>query len=92
MMTMKPSPHRHLYAAASPAWQRALRRAVAGLLRGASRVLAQAARQVAVPSAAGASTARLPNTLEFYADAGAPEGALYLDGELAAHLPGVMRL
>jgi len=29
---------------------------------------------------------------EFYAAAGAPEGALYVDGQLVAHLPGVSRL
>lgn len=30
--------------------------------------------------------------LEFYAEAGAPEGALYVDGQLAGTLPGVSRL
>jgi hypothetical protein len=30
--------------------------------------------------------------LEFYAEAGAPEGALYIDGDLVARLPGVSRL
>lgn len=30
--------------------------------------------------------------LEFYAEAGAPEGALYVDGQLVGHLPGVTRL
>lgn len=30
--------------------------------------------------------------LEFYAEAGAPEGALYVDGRLVGHLPGVTRL
>ena len=30
--------------------------------------------------------------LEFYAEAGAPEGALYVDGCLVGHLPGVNRL
>ena len=30
--------------------------------------------------------------LEFYAEAGAPEGALYLDGRLVAQLDGVRRL
>ena len=30
--------------------------------------------------------------IEFYAEAGAPEGALYADGQLVAHLPGVLRL
>lgn len=30
--------------------------------------------------------------LEFYAEAGAPEGALYVDGKLVGHLAGVKRL
>jgi hypothetical protein len=30
--------------------------------------------------------------LEFHAEAGAPEGALYVDGKLVGHLPGVRRL
>lgn len=30
--------------------------------------------------------------LEFYAEAGAPEGALYVDGTLTAQLEGVRRL
>jgi hypothetical protein len=34
----------------------------------------------------------LPQLLEFHAEAGAPEGALYADGELVALLPGVNRL
>ncbi len=32
------------------------------------------------------------NQLEFYAEAGAPEGALYVDGRLTAQLEGVRRL
>lgn len=35
---------------------------------------------------------RRPPELEFYAEAGAPEGALYVDGELVGHVPGVTRL
>jgi hypothetical protein len=30
--------------------------------------------------------------LEFYAEAGAPEGAIYIDGELVGYVPGVRRL
>ena len=30
--------------------------------------------------------------LEFYAESGAPEGALYVDGELVGYLPGITRL
>lgn len=35
---------------------------------------------------------RARSPVEFYAEAGAPEGALYIDGKLAAHLDGVHRL
>jgi hypothetical protein len=35
---------------------------------------------------------RARSQLEFYAEAGAPEGALYVDGQLTAHLDGVPRL
>lgn len=33
-----------------------------------------------------------PPELEFYAEAGAPEGALYVDGQRVAQLHGVTRL
>lgn len=39
-----------------------------------------------------AAARELPPVLEFYADAGAPEGALYLNGELVGRLHGVRRL
>lgn len=35
---------------------------------------------------------RARSHLEFYAEAGAPEGALYADGKLAAQLEGVNKL
>jgi hypothetical protein len=35
---------------------------------------------------------RSRNQLEFYAEAGAPEGALYVDGQLTAQLDGIKRL
>ncbi len=35
---------------------------------------------------------RARHQLEFYAEAGAPEGALYVDGQLVAQLEGVRRL
>ena len=35
---------------------------------------------------------RRRSQLEFYAEAGAPEGALYADGQLVAQLDGVRRL
>ena len=43
-------------------------------------------------SAAPRLTREASHVLEFYAEAGAPEGALYLDGELVGYLPGVKRL
>ena len=67
-----------------------LRQSAALLLRQASRLLGRLARRLA----RGRVQARLqrPPELEFYAESGAPEGALYLDGELVGHLPGITRL
>lgn len=67
-----------------------VRRTAAATLKSASAVLADLARRLAVPPAIAASP--LPPVLEFYAQAGAPEGALYLDGELVGWLSGVKRL
>ena len=64
------------------------RRLAALALRGASRVLTQLARRLGRPRRGPT----LPPVLEFYAEAGAPEGALYVDGQLVGHLPGVTRL
>jgi hypothetical protein len=65
-------------------------RVAAALLLAASRALDRVAgRLVALPPAA---TPTVLPSLEFHAEAGAPEGALYLDGELVAYLPGVTRL
>lgn len=68
-----------------------LRRLLAALLRSASVRLAQLSRRLA---AAERERQRSPAemVLEFYAEAGAPEGALYLDGQLIGYLPGVTRL
>ncbi len=77
------------YPVASPASHPARRLAVASL-RGASLVLARLARRLAVAPPVAAKP--LPSMLEFYADAGAPEGALYLDGQLVGWVPGVKRL
>lgn len=79
----------HLAPATRP-WISPLRRLTALTLRRASLALARLARQLAVPAPPPAPP--LPEVLEFYADAGAPEGALYLDGQLVGHLPGVTRL
>ena len=64
------------------------RRAAADLLRSASAALARLARRLAAP----ARSARGDPRLEFYAEAGAPEGALYLDGQLVGWVQGVNRL
>jgi hypothetical protein len=65
-----------------------IRRILARALRLFGRALAGWSRRLAPP-------ARPPQgdpVLEFYAEAGAPEGALYVDGRLVAVLPGVTRL
>jgi hypothetical protein len=67
----------------------ATRRAAAAALRSASAALARLARRVAVPAA---PRPRADPQLEFYAEAGAPEGALYLDGQLVGWVEGVRRL
>lgn len=65
------------------------RRLAAAGLRQASAALARLARRLSAPApVAGPAIARL----EFYAEAGAPEGALYVDGALVGRLDGVRRL
>jgi hypothetical protein len=64
-----------------------LRHHVAALLHGASLALARVARHLAARR-----EALVEPVLEFHAEAGAPEGALYVDGRLVGHLPGVKRL
>jgi len=69
----------------------AVRRLAAAVLQTASRALARAAQRVAAH--ADERRPALPALqLEFHAEAGAPEGALYADGVLIAMLPGVSRL
>lgn len=64
------------------------RELVALALRRASRLMSRLARRLrrSEPMPAGEPV------LEFYAEAGALEGALYVDGRLVATLPGVTRL
>lgn len=71
-----------------PASLHAQRLAASGL-RAASAVLARLSRRLALPMTRKVNTAQ---HLEFHAEAGAPEGALYLDGKLVGWLPGVRRL
>lgn len=69
----------------------ALRRGLAVTLRAASRLLQRMAQQLAATPARSLALAPTP-LLEFHAEAGAPEGALYVDGVLLGHLAGVRRL
>jgi hypothetical protein len=67
---------------------RGTRHGVATVLRAASRWLDALAQRLALVEAP-ASTERV---LEFHSEAGAPEGALYVNGQLVGHLLGVTRL
>ncbi len=71
----------------SPGERRARGLATA-VLRAASRVLDGLASRLALTEA---GTGAEP-VLEYHADAGAPEGALYVDGRLVGHVLGVTRL
>lgn len=64
-------------------------RAAVVALRLASVALGQLARRLAAGS--HHRSTRDP-VVEFYAEAGAPEGALYIDGRLVGRVPGVTRL
>lgn len=68
---------------------RQFRRVAALALRRASSVLSRLALRVAGPPR---HAGRGEPLLEFCAEAGAPEGALYVDGVLVGSLPGVSRL
>jgi len=71
---------------------RATRLFAAALLRALSVALDRVARRLAaMPHRRPAAASALP-LVEFHAEAGAPEGALYVDGELVGRLPGVTRL
>ncbi len=67
-----------------------LRRRLAAALYAAGHALQRLALRLC--SAPSASTAAQSARLEFHAEAGAPEGALYVDGQLVAYLTGVHRL
>ena len=74
----------------TPPWTYPVRRLLAGGLAHTSSALSRLAQHLAVPVVPAAR--RAPEVLEFYAEAGAPEGALYLDGKLVGYLSGVKRL
>jgi hypothetical protein len=73
----------------APPEDRPVREVVAALLRALGAALdSLAVRLMHVQTPAPAAEP----VLEFYAEAGAPEGALYVNGKLVARLPGVTRL
>ena len=77
------------YHPAEHAIEHRLRHTVATGLRGASLILSRFARRIATSR----QVHRVDiNHLEFYAEAGAPEGAIYADGLLIGYLTGVKRL
>ncbi len=73
---------------AAPAW----RRLAAAALRAASRALDRLAWRVVRVTPKQALPEVEPLVVEFHAEAGAPEGALYVNGRLLGYLPGVNRL
>jgi len=72
----------------SPAFDAALQLAAVGL-RSASAMLTRLSHRLVRPAVRSRQT--VPQ-LEFYSEAGAPEGALYLDGQLVGWVAGVRRL
>ena len=64
----------------------ALRRLLARRLRRAGAWLRHAARWLATPARRPAPHPQTLPRLEFHAEAGAPEGALYIDGEYIGRL------
>ena len=64
------------------------KRLAAALLQRASRLLAR----LALGLASAPAEPRLEPRFEFHAEAGAPEGALYVDGRLVGWISGVSRL
>jgi hypothetical protein len=74
---------------APPPLSDAARLLAVALLVAASRSLARVASALVVPAARPVVS---DPRLEFHAEAGALEGALYVDGELVGRVPGVRRL
>ena len=72
----------------APAGERRARAWAATLLRGASHALDGLAQRLALEQAPPAAVP----VIEFHGDAGAPEGALYVDGQLVGHVLGVNKL
>ncbi len=68
---------------------RRTRSAMATLLRAASRSLEAIATSLTLKPP---KAVRSDPLLEFHSEAGAPEGALYVNGQLVGHVLGVNRL
>jgi hypothetical protein len=82
--------YRHLpYYEPAPEARRA-RALAAAALRAAGAALDRLAARLAAHQAHRA--APVEHVVEFHAEAGAPEGALYVDGHLVGKLEGVTRL
>ena len=64
----------------------------AALLRAASRLLDRLAVGLEVSLQRADAPPPGERLLEFHAEAGAPEGALYVNGQLVGHVTGVTRL
>jgi hypothetical protein len=77
------------YAEAAPESRRA-RELAAALLRAAGAMLDRLALRLAQVEVAAAELAE--PVVEYHAEAGAPEGALYVNGQLVGHVVGVSRL
>ncbi|MFN0185439.1 MAG: hypothetical protein ACKVQR_16630 [Aquabacterium sp.] len=100
MLTMYPAPpgpaRSRRGAALGPL--QGLRRMLADLLQAAGAGLDRMARRLAEAEAraaaheAAAVRDDVEALLEFHAEAGAPEGALYVNGTFVGHLTGVTRL
>ena len=69
-----------------PTFSDSWRRLVAHLLRAASAALARQARDVARPLHARQRRSQHDVSVEFHAESGAPEGALFVDGELVGYI------
>lgn len=67
------------------------RRALMQMLRLSGRSLLRLSRRLA-PGRTPSTAEAMDPVLEFYAEAGAPEGALFVDGCRIGVLPGVTRL
>ncbi len=72
--------------------RRPTRRMAAALLHAAGAALNHLAGRLAAAPQRPAKALPTLHQLEFHADAGAPEGALYVDGQLVGFVPGVARL